>query len=189
MNGTRLTAYKNKKVYDFTDWDLVPPPQSYFDEMVRISKHQIIWGADYAKWDGMGTGRIVWDKLVPIKMSFKTTETAYCSFIEDTWTIELLWTGMRQAKSLNEPTVQQGNKKLNEKRIHPCHKPILLYDAIYRRFAKPNMHVIDTHLGGGSNRISAYKNKLNFVGCEINPVYFADQEKRFSQFMSQIRMF
>ena len=71
--------------------------------------------------------------------------------------LPLLWAGMCQAKSLTEPMTQQGNKKLNEKRIHPCHKPIMLYDIIYQTFGFDGMKVIDTHLGGGSNRISADK--------------------------------
>ena len=74
---------------------------------------------------GVGTGRIKWDKGVAEGMSFKKYELAYCSMIDYEMESPLLWTGMCQAKSLSEPMTQQGNKKLNEKRIHPCHKPIM----------------------------------------------------------------
>lgn len=185
-NGTYLTAYKNKKVHEKKDWDLLPPPQEYFDELKRITHHQIIFGVDYVNWTGLSTGRIRWDKCVADGVSFSRYEVAYCSLIDDTWELPLLWSGMQQAKSLSEPTTQQGNKKLNEKRIHPCHKPVMLYDAILKRFGFPGMKVIDTHLGSGSSRISCDKFGVDeFVGCDIDAEYFNDQEKRWKRYKSQ----
>ena len=188
-NGTKLNGNRNKQVYTQKEWDKQPPPQSYFDELRRVSKHQIIFGIDYVNWDGVGTGRIKWDKGVSDGMSFNRYEVAYCSLIEDTWDLPLLWAGMCQAKSLSEPMTQQGNKKLNEKRIHPCHKPVMLYDTIYLRFGFEGMKVIDTHLGGGSNRISCYKLGYDFVATEVDLEYFLKQDKRFKQFTSQTNLF
>ena len=99
-----------------------------------VSKHQIIFGVEYVNWEGLGTGRIKWNKGVAEGISFKPYEMAYCSFINYEMPIDLLWAGMQQAKSITEPMTSQGNKKLNEKRIHPCHKPIMLYDIIYQTF-------------------------------------------------------
>lgn len=188
-NGTKLNGNRNKEIYTPKEWDKHPPPQSYFDELRRVSKHQIIFGIDYVNWEGVGTGRIKWDKGMAEGVSFSRYETAYCSMIEDTWELPLLWAGMMQAKSLSEPMVQQGNKKLNEKRIHPTHKPIMLYDAIYLRFGFEGMKIIDTHLGGGSNRISADRNKASlFVGCEIDPEYFHKEEKRWQQYKNKLTL-
>jgi len=188
-NGAKQTAYKNKRIHKFKNWDSVPPTQKYFDELCRISKNQIIFGIDYMKWKNVGTGRIIWDKQVSRGVSFKGQETAYCSFIDHIVTIPLLWDGMRQAKSLSEPTTHQGNKRLNEKRIHPCQKPVLLYDAIFRMFAKPEMSVIDTHLGSGSSRISADKFGIElFVGYEADQEHYNDQEKRWKQYKSQQKL-
>ena len=185
-NGTRLNGNKNKIPYTSKDWDKEVPGQEYFDELCRISKHQIIFGIEYVKWNGVGAGRIKWDKGVADGMSFSRYEVAYCSFIDNEIIVPLLWSGMCQAKSLKEPMTQQGNKKLNEKRIHPTHKPVLIYDWMYREFGKEGMWVIDTHLGGGSNRISAYKSGINFIGFEIDREYFEKEEKRFHSFISQL---
>jgi site-specific DNA-methyltransferase (adenine-specific) len=68
-NGTKLKI-KNRPKYALKEWDLKTPTQAYFDELCRISKHQIIFGVDYVDWIGLGTGRIVWDKLVAEGMSF-----------------------------------------------------------------------------------------------------------------------
>jgi len=50
------------------------------------------------------------------------------------------------------------------------------------------MKILDTHLGSGSSRISANKNKLHFVGCEIDEEYFNKQNKRYEEFVSQARL-
>lgn len=188
-NGTYLNARKRKKKFKVKGWDKVTPDQSYFDEVVRISKNQIIFGVDYVKWSGLGPGRLVWDKLVADGMSFNRYEKAYCSFIEDEVQLPLLWSGMMQAESLSNPTVQQGNKQLNEKRIHPCHKPILLYKKIFMDYGFPGMKVIDTHLGGGSIRIAADMFGVGeFVGCEVDEEYFKDQEERWRVYKSQYKI-
>ncbi len=171
------------------DWDLESPKQDYFDEIRRVSKNQIIFGVEYVDWKGLGNGRIKWNKGVPDGVSFKKYEMAYCSLIDGIKEIDLLWAGMFQAKSLLEPMAQQANKKLNEKRIHPCHKPILLYDRMLLDFGFSGMKIIDTHLGGGSSRISSYKLGFDFTAFEIDNEHFMDQEKRFVQFKSQISMF
>lgn len=143
-NGTRLKN-KGKVVYEKSNWDNETPPQEYFNELKRISKNQIIFGVEYVNWTGLGNARIKWIKGVPEGVSFKGYEMAYCSLIDYETEIPLLWSGMCQAKSVSEPMVQQGNKKLNEKRIHPCHKPTMLYEILIRKFCNKNDSIIDTH--------------------------------------------
>lgn len=184
-NGTRLNPNKSKKHHTFKDWDLKPPAQDYFDEVRRVSKHQIIFGVDYVNWEGLGTGRIKWDKGFSEEVSFNRYETAYCSLIDTVVELPLLWAGMQQAASLSAPMVQQGNKKLNEKRIHPCHKPVLLYKKLFLDYGFRGMKVLDTHLGGGSSRIAADMFDCEFVGCEIDEEYYSDHLKRWNQYRSQ----
>lgn len=129
-NGAKLNANNNKTVYTKKEWDSKTPDQAYFDELCRVSKHQIIFGVEYVNWTGLGAGRIKWDKCVPPALSFKGYEMAYCSMIDMEMEIKLLWSGMNQAKSLAEPTTQQGNKKLNEKRYHPTGKPVFTLQKI-----------------------------------------------------------
>jgi site-specific DNA-methyltransferase (adenine-specific) len=187
-NGTRINPNRNKHKHTFKDWDNATPPQAYFDELKRISKNQIIFGADYTDWTGLGKGRIKWNKGFSEGISFKQFENAYCSSIDYEIEIPLLWAGMMQAKSLSEPMVQQGNKKLNEKRIHPCHKPVMLYDAIFKEFGIYKMKVIDTHLGSGSSRITADKFECEFVGAEIDLEYFQDEEKRWFNYKRNLKL-
>lgn len=188
-NGNRLNPNRNKKPYSKKDWDISTPDQLYFDELKRVSKNQIIFGIEYVNWKGVGSGRIKWDKGVAKGMSFKQYEVAYCSSISEEIELPLLWSGMNQAKSLSEPMVQQGNKKLNEKRIHPCHKPILLYSKLISDFGFPSCKILDTHVGGGSSRIAAKKANCEFVGFEIDPEYYEKQEKRYTDFTSQLLLF
>jgi site-specific DNA-methyltransferase (adenine-specific) len=154
-----------------------------------VCKEQIIFGVDYVDWDGLGPGRIKWNKGHSEEVSFKRYERAYCSLIEKEIEVNILWAGMMQAKSLKEPMTQQGNKKLNEKRIHPCHKPRLLYRKILLDYAFPGAKILDTHVGGGSIRIEADLFGCHFEGFEVDPEYWEDQEERYRKFKSQLRLF
>lgn len=79
----------------------------------------------------------------------------------------------------------QGNKRLNELRIHPTQKPIALYRWIFNRYTKPGNKILDTHLGSGSSRIACYEMGLDFIGCEIDTEYFEAQEKRFEEYKKE----
>lgn len=95
---------------------------------------------------------------------------------------------MFQGKSITDGTTQQGNKALNEKRIHPTQKPVALYEWLLQKYAKEGWRILDTHLGSGSSRIAAYNLGFEFVGCEIEPTYFQLQEQRFAEHTAQVRM-
>jgi site-specific DNA-methyltransferase (adenine-specific) len=185
------TLHVKKKKYKHGDWDEQPAGEQYLIELLRVSKNQIIWGINYMDFHLKG-GRIVWNKLVPNGLSFSDCEIAYCSMIERVENVYFRWAGMIQGvycgKDIGKALIQQGNKQLNEERIHPTHKPIALYDWIYSNYSKPNDLILDTHLGSGSSRIAACKAKLNFIGFEIDKDYFHDQEKRFKVFTSQQRI-
>ncbi|MSP69605.1 MAG: site-specific DNA-methyltransferase [Bacteroidetes bacterium] len=188
-NGTRLSPNKNKKAYTQKEWDNATPDQAYFDELKRVSKEQIIFGVEYVNWIGLGSGRIKWNKCVPKGLSFKGYEMAYCSIIDYEMEIKLLWSGMNQAKSLTEPTVMQGNKKLNEKRYHPTGKPILLYKKLLTQFAKPKMKILDTHFGGLSIGIACLDYDCDLKASEIDKEYFDIGKKRIKDYQLQQRLF
>jgi len=188
-NGTLLNPRKKHKGYSLKNWDNEPPPpQSYYDNLKRISKNQVIFGVNYVNWNGLGKGRIKWDKMVADGMSFSRYEYAYCSSIDYELEIKLLWSGMMQAKSIKESTIQQGNKKLNEKRIHICQKPVLLYDSIFHALKIYNMKVVDTHIGSGSIRITADKFNCDLIGTEIDSEHWIDQENRYNSHKQQLKI-
>lgn len=75
------------------------------------------------------------------------------------------------------------------RRIHPTQKPVALYDWIFANYAKAGQKVLDTHLGSGSSRIAANKAGIDFWGYELDPDYFGAHEKRYANFVAQLRMF
>ncbi len=153
------------------DWDILPTDE-FWIELFRVSKNQIIWGGNYFLDNLPSTkGMIIWDKIQ--MFSGADFEFAWTSF--DT-----------SAKAFRMSRVEAYG---NTNKIHPTQKPIELYDFCYN-FSKleEGSKVLDTHLGSGSSRISANKNKLHFVGCEIDEEYFNKQNKRYEEFVSQARL-
>lgn len=195
-SGIRTHSKNGKKSfvkgisYVSKDWDENYPTQSYFDELFRVSKNQIIWGENYIQFEqkNKSTGRIFWDK-VNDDTTFSDGELAWCSMINTIRQIEYMWKGMMQGKSIFDGRVQQANKQLNEKKIHPTQKPVKLYEWILHEFTKEGDLILDTHVGSGSSRIACHKAGLQFTGFEIDKDYYDAQEKRFKDFVSQLRMF
>ena len=176
------TQIKRKK-YDVIDtWDV--PGKEYFDELLRVSKHQIIWGCNYYDYH-FAPGRIVWDKCNG-GSSFSDCEIAFCSLHNSVRLFRYMWNGMMQGKSIDEGWIQQGNKKLNEKRIHPTQKPVNLYRWIVRRYIKPEWKVIDTHVGSASSLIAYHEAGLKYVGFEKNKTVYEKAKNRLESFCGQM---
>lgn len=172
--------------YDIPDWDKQIPDETYLKELVRVSKHQIIWGINYFKFYHCA-GRIVWDK-VNGDSPFSDCEIASCSLHESVRLFRYMWNGMNQAESLKNPTKMQGNKKLNEKRIHPTQKPVNLYRWTLNQYAKPGFKICDTHMGSQSSRIAAYIMDFDYWGWEINRRNFSAGNNRFKQETAQLKL-
>jgi site-specific DNA-methyltransferase (adenine-specific) len=165
--------------YTKYDWDKQAPNKEYFDELMRVSKNQIIWGANHfiEQIPYNASCWIVWDKENG-ETDFADCELAWTSFKTAVRKFKWKWAGMLQQ-----------NMKDKETRIHPTQKPIALYEWLMQKYAKEGDLILDTHLGSGSSRIAAHKQKLSFVGCELNNEYFVKQEARFKEFVSQLRLF
>lgn len=159
-------------------WNI--PDSEYFKELKRVTKKYIVWGCNYFNFI-FPPGRIVWDKCND-KSTFSNCEIAATNLHNSVRIFRFMWNGMLQGKSIEEGHIMQGNKKLNEKRIHPTQKPVALYRWIFSRYAKPGNKILDTHLGSGSSRIAAYDMNLYFIGCEISKEYFEAQEERFMNY-------
>ena len=145
------------------DWD-VAPPQEYFDELMRISKNQIIWGGNYFYLPPTRCF-LVWRKL-SISESFTMAMAEYA------------WTSFNGNAKVFE-CAPQGKK--TDMRFHPTQKPLELYAWIYRMFAKAGDKVFDSMMGSQSSRIAAYHAGLDFYGCEIDKHYFTEGNKRFEK--------
>ncbi len=158
-------------------WEV--PGKEYFEELLRISKHYIVWGCNYYDFI-FSPGRIVWDK-VNGSSTFSDCEIAATDIFDSVRLFRYMWNGMMQGESLEHGDRMQGNKALNEKRIHPTQKPKALYHWLFKNYALPGYRILDTHLGSGSSRIVAYKLGLDFFGCEKDKYYYDAQEKRFQE--------
>ena len=158
------------------------PDRDYFDELMRVSKNQIIWGANHfaGKFDSSGSAWIVWDKHTT--GDFSDCELAYSSFGTACRKFDYMWNGMHQGTA-------GGNVKLNEKRIHPTQKPVKLYEWLLSKYAKEGQSILDTHLGSGSSAIAAHYGGFDFVGCELDSDYHAAAKERFDRETAQQAMF
>ena len=178
----------NDKSYSSFNWDTKRPSKEYFNELVRVSQFQIIKGGNHFTdlIPVFSSGRFIWDK-VNGNNDFSDCEIFWTNIIKSTRIFAYMWNGMMQGKSLLEPRKPQGNKKLNEKRIHRCQTPVKVYDWIYKNYIPKGSKILDTHLGSGSNRIAAYKSECDFVGYEIGKQEFSDQEKRFETELPKLK--
>jgi len=184
-NGT--ATFVPSGTYENKEWDKAPAGPKYFAELIRVSKHQIIWGCNYYP-QYFGPGRIIWDKCND-GSDQSQCEIAYNSLTSRVDLCRYMWRGMMQGKSISEGYIQQGNKKLNEKRIHPTQKPVVLYKWLLQKFAQPGWNILDTHLGSGSSRIAAYELGFDFYGWEVDKDYYKDQEDRFNDSIKQFSIF
>ncbi len=174
--GIKIKARKNRKVqsiaYKKVTWDNDIPSTGYFEELFRVSKNQIIWGANYfVEHLHKGTkGWIVWYKGQE-GLTMSDCELAFSSFNVPT-----------RIKTINRFELAR------EGVIHPTQKPIKLYEWLLSNYAHTGDRILDTHLGSGSSRIAAYKLGFDFVGCELDKDYFDLQEKRFNEFIAKIHI-
>lgn len=159
----------NSKKYTPKEWDREPMSEEYFQELFRVSKNQIIFGANHfiTRINKNASCWIVWDKDNGLT-DFADCELAWTSFPCAVRKFKFRWHGMLQE-----------NMSKKEIRIHPTQKPVALYTYLLKTFAKEGDKILDTHLGSGSSRIAAYKLGFDFCGCEIDKEYFASANERF----------
>lgn len=169
-DGSAKTTSKHggRKAHKFKGWDKSTPDDKYFNELFRVSKDQIIWGANYfTKFIPASMGWIFWDKGQRICNS--DGELAFSSFEKALRVVEY-----NRVELLLEGT------------IHPTQKPVKLYKWLLKNYAESGMKILDTHLGSGSSRIAAHDMGFEFWGYELDKDYFDAQEKRFKLHTSQL---
>jgi len=168
-----------KKIdYTVKDWDKFAPNKEYFNELIRVSKNQVIWGANHFI-DKIPFGSpcwIVWDK-VNGGTDFADCELAYTSFKTAVRKISWRWSGMLQQDMKNK-----------EKRIHPTQKPVKLYEWLLMNYAKEGDKILDTHLGSGSIAIACHNLKYDLTACELDKEYYDAAIKRLSEHTAQLRI-
>ena len=171
--GSEKRGDKNK-YKSFAGNDNSIPNREYFDELVRVSKNQIVWGANYMIEHLEPTPCfIVWDKVQPEAFSM-----AMC---------EIAWTSFKSPAKIFKKRVVGADVV----RIHPTQKPIDLYEWLLKMYANQGDKILDTHLGSGSIAIAVEKanrlDKMNlqFVGIEIDKEYYEKALNRIEQYCRQ----
>lgn len=169
-----------------SSWQI--PDEAYFKELERVSKNQIVWGSNYYNYIFHGTGRIIWDK-VNDHSSFSDCEIAYCSLMNHVRIFRYMWAGMMQGRGDGTSKLMQGNKDMNEKKIHPTQKPVALYKWILTKFAKEGNKILDTHLGSGSIAIACSDYSFDLTACELNSIYYDKSLQRIKEHTDQLKIF
>jgi site-specific DNA-methyltransferase (adenine-specific) len=150
-------------------WNI--PGDEYYNELLRVSKNQIIFGINYFNFPSVPPGRIVWDKKND-KSTFSNGEIASCSLIKSVRFFRYMWRGF----------IREGKR---EKIIHPTQKPVALYKWLLSNYAKPGMRILDTHLGSGSIAIACNELGYSLTASEIDKNYFNAACKRIKETIKQ----
>jgi site-specific DNA-methyltransferase (adenine-specific) len=165
--------------YKKTDWDKYAPNEEYFKELIRVSKNQIIWGANHfiSRIPFDSSCWIVWDKDNG-ETDFADCELAWSSFKTAVRKFRWKWSGMLQQDMKNK-----------ENRIHPTQKPAALYKWILKNYANEGDKILDTHLGSGSIAIACHDLGFDLTACELDTDYYNAAMKRIEDHKKQLQLF
>jgi site-specific DNA-methyltransferase (adenine-specific) len=184
------TIYRKTADYSEKKWDENAPNKEYFNELIRASKNQIIWGANHFIENipnANSSGWIVWNK-VNGNSDFSDCELAWTSFNKGVRKLDFMWNGMLQGSNSNG-LISEGNKAKCEKRIHPTQKPVKLYEWLLMNYAKEGDIILDTHLGSGSHALACDALGFDLTACELDKEYFDAASKRIELARRQQKLF
>lgn len=178
------SRWSGPKPYKRGDWDKTAPGPEYWQQLFRVTKHQVIFGANHfisliaPHVDIDASCWVVWDKNNG-DTSFADAELAWTSFETPVRLLKYTWSGYIQEL--------MGDRK--EERIHPTQKPTYLYRWLLEKFCDPGWKVLDTHMGSQSSRIAAHKMGFDYWGWEIDTDYFNQGTKRYLEQTCQQTLF
>jgi site-specific DNA-methyltransferase (adenine-specific) len=162
----------NRKEHTQKNWDNAIPTKEYFNELKRVSKNQIIWGANYfTEYLKPTKAWIFWYKGQR-DLTMSDGEMAWTSF--DTVTRQF---------ELNRASLIAQNT------FHPTEKPYKLYKWLLDKYAKPNDKILDTHLGSGSIAIACHDYGFELTACELDREYYDKAIQRIKKHTAQTKLF
>ncbi len=182
VGGNKPFGNSQGKVINAVDykpqaWDKFTPSKEYFQEMMRVSKNQIIFGGNYfIEHLHNSSCWIVWDK--DNSGNFADCELAWTSFKTAVRKIKYRWNGMLQE-----------NMKEKEYRFHPTQKPIGLFEWILDNYSERGMTILDPFLGSGTTAIAALNTGRFFIGIEKEPKYVEIARQRVKAAQAQQSLF
>jgi site-specific DNA-methyltransferase (adenine-specific) len=169
VDGGSVSPFIKSQNQTVKNWDNCPT-QYFFNELFRISLHQIIWGGNYYDLPPFRC-YVIWDKMIHGN-TYSDCELAWTSFD----TPSRIW-----VKNIVDVTL--------DGRIHPTQKPVKLYEWLLKNYAKSGDKILDTHLGSGSIAIACYNLDFSLTGFEIDKDYFEGAVNRLEEHKKQGRLF
>ena len=202
--GNIKLSWRKELNNDLADWDKKEfVPNDWVKEFKRILKPtgNIFAFTSYnllGKWHEAFDPEfdtfqfMVWHKTNPAPKIRRAGFLNSCELIVCMWNKNHTWnfSNQRDMHNFIETPICMGVERLKEPN-HPTQKPVALYSWIIKNYVKPNMKILDTHLGSGSIAIAVEKanrlDKMNlqFVGIEIDKEYYEKALNRIEQYCRQ----
>jgi len=199
-DGSYLKAPESN--YSKKKWDDKPANTDFFNEIIRVSQQQVVFGGNYfrrligftckpprrSEYSDFiirnPKGYIIWDKINGSN-DFNDCEVIYTSFNFDSFVVYYMWNGMMQGVEVSTDfsvaNKQIGNKKLNEKRMHPTHKPSKIYFWLFEFIYSLGFcfeTVLDTNVGQGTIILPCLAKNINLIACDIDEEYTSIAKQR-----------
>jgi site-specific DNA-methyltransferase (adenine-specific) len=172
---TKTPSAKDKHAKSFQRMETVndnKPSIEYWNELFRVSKNQIVFGANNFV---MPTSEyfLIWDKKQAMP-NFARCEYAWVSM------------GLKTPAKICEHSIHVHNQT---EKIHPTQKPIYLYKYILDNYTKENDKILDTHLGSGSIAIACADYGFELTACELDKEYYDKAIQRIQNHLLQQKLF
>lgn len=160
------------KSWELKEWDKERPTKKDFEEMIRVSKNQIIWGGNYfADLLPASQGWLVWNKG---QRDFSLADG------------ELAWTSYDKALRIFDYSRAQA---LRDGKIHPTQKPVALFEWILNLRTKENDLILDCYSGSGTTAVACHNLRRNFICIEKDSDYYKSSVERLETIQAQMRIF
>ena len=159
-NGTNGFGQSNNKRYD-GNWDTTSPSKEFFDEILRVGKTVLIFGAQYLT-DKLPQSNcwIVWDKIGEMSTQSPFSEC------------ELIWTNKINTVVTKKYFIRQhGFINDGDERVHATQKPLRLLHDLIQDFSTEGELIMDFFSGSGTTCVAAKELNRRFIGIEINANY------------------
>jgi len=175
-SGQTETFTKNpkhkRKYFEDKGWDNETPKKEYFEQLFRVSRNQIIWGANYfTEFLPSSMGWVFWDKGQDLSMS--DGELAFTSF----------------QVAMRRKIINRSQLMLEGGTQHPTQKPVKLYKWLLDKYANQGDKILDTHLGSGSIAIACHDYGFELTACELDSEYYEKAIQRIKNHTNQTNLF